>query len=556
MSRLSPEERLARFGPTVDDRVRLGDTDLWVRVAEDRQAPGDEPIWGYAKTLRPRSTQGTPGPSELDVLVAGALVVDPVIGVVKADIGIKDGRVVGVSRAGNGAISDGIDLPIGPHTHSIMGYGLIATPGAVDSHVHLISPELLPAALSGGVTTLITAGFEEPPWEMERTLAAVADWPLNIGLQACSRAEDDGALDGLLEAGAIGFKIHEDYGAFPELIDHALRYADAHDVSVALHTDGLHESAELEDTVAAIAGRTVHAYHVEGSGGGHVPDVIGLVREPSVICSSTTPTVPFGVNAAAEQLPMIALNHGASFGVAEDLDMIRERIHAATMAAEGPLHELGAIAIVNSDSQGMGRMMETVRRTLQLAHVMSSWDGTTGSGDRYDATERVLRYLAKVTIEPAITHGVAGHVGSLQPGRLADIVLWRPAEFAVKPALVLKSGVAAWAPLGEGNATVEGAEPTRYRADWAGNGLAARSLSATFVSGAAATASAPALLGPGRRLLAVRGTRGLTRSSLVRNRDVARVEVDVRDGSVSLDGRRLAVDPIRDVPLSRRYFLR
>ena len=556
MSRLSPEERLARFGPTVDDRVRLGDTDLWVRVAEDRQAPGDEPIWGYAKTLRPRSTQGTPGPSELDVLVAGTLVVDPVIGVVKADIGIKDGRVVGVSRAGNGAISDGIDLPIGPHTHSIMGYGLIATPGAVDSHVHLISPELLPAALSGGVTTLITAGFEEPPWEMERTLAAVADWPLNIGLQACSRAEDDGALDGLLEAGAIGFKIHEDYGAFPELIDHALRYADAHDVSVALHTDGLHESAELEDTVAAIAGRTVHAYHVEGSGGGHVPDVIGLVREPSVICSSTTPTVPFGVNAAAEQLPMIALNHGASFGVAEDLDMIRERIHAATMAAEGPLHELGAIAIVNSDSQGMGRMMETVRRTLQLAHVMSSWDGTTGSGDRYDATERVLRYLAKVTIEPAITHGVAGHVGSLQPGRLADIVLWRPAEFAVKPALVLKSGVAAWAPLGEGNATVEGAEPTRYRADWAGNGLAARSLSATFVSGAAATASAPALLGPGRRLLAVRGTRGLTRSSLVRNRDVARVEVDVRDGSVSLDGRRLAVDPVRDVPLSRRYLLR
>jgi len=556
VSRLSPEERLARFGPTVDDRVRLGDTDLWVRVAEDRQAPGDEPIWGYAKTLRPRSTQGTPGPSELDVLVAGALVVDPVIGVVKADIGIKDGRVVGVGRAGNGAISDGIDLPIGPHTHSIMGYGLIATPGAVDSHVHLISPELLPAALSGGVTTLITAGFEEPPWEMERTLAAVADWPLNIGLQACSRAEDDGALDGLLEAGAIGFKIHEDYGAFPELIDHALRYADAHDVSVSLHTDGLHESAELEDTVAAIAGRTVHAYHVEGSGGGHVPDVIGLVQEPSVICSSTTPTVPFGVNAAAEQLPMIALNHGASFGVAEDLDMIRERIHAATMAAEGPLHELGAIAIVNSDSQGMGRMMETVRRTLQLAHVMSSWDGTTGSGDRYDATERVLRYLAKVTIEPAITHGVAGHVGSLQPGRLADIVLWRPAEFAVKPALVLKSGVAAWAPLGEGNATVEGAEPTRYRADWAGNGLAARSLSATFVSGAAATASAPALLGPGRRLLAVRGTRGLTRSSLVRNRDVARVEVDVRDGSVSLDGRRLAVDPVRDVPLSRRYLLR
>jgi urease subunit alpha len=556
VNRLSPEERLARFGPTLDDRVRLGDTDLWVRVAEDRQAPGDEPIWGYAKTLRPRSTQGTASPSELDVLVAGALVIDPVIGVVKADIGIKDGRIVGVGRAGSEAISDGIDLRIGPHTHSIMGYGLIATPGAVDSHVHLISPELLPAALSGGMTTLITAGFEEPPWEMERTLSAIADWPLNIGLQACSRAEDDGPLDALLDAGAIGFKVHEDYGAYPELIDHVLGYADAHDVSVSLHTDGLHESAELEDTVAAIAGRTVHAYHVEGSGGGHVPDVIGLVREPSVICSSTTPTVPFGVNAPAEQVPMIVLNHGASFGVREDADLVRDRVHAPTMAAEGPLHELGAIAIVNSDSQGMGRMMETVRRTFQLAHVMAGWTGTVGSGDRYDANERVLRYLAKVTIEPAITHGVAEHVGSLQPGRIADIVLWRPADFGVKPALVLKGGVLAWAPLGEGNATVEGAEPTRYRADWGGTGRAARSLSATFVSAAAATAGSAALMAPGRPLLAVRGTRGLTRSSLVRNREVASVDVDVRDGAVSLDGRRLAVDPVRDVPLSRRYLLR
>ena len=297
-----------------------------------------------------------------------------------------------------------------------MGYGLIATPGAIDSHVHLISPELLPAALSGGVTTLITAGFEEPPWAMARTLAGLADWPLNVGLQACARAEQDASLDALLEAGACGFKIHEDYGAYPELIDHTLRYADAHDVSVSLHTDGLHESAELEDTVAAIDGRTVHAYHVEGSGGGHVPDVIGLVREPNVICSSTTPTVPWGVNAAAEQLPMIVLNHGASFAVAEDVELVRERVHPATMAAEGPLHELGAIAIVNSDSQGMGRMMETVRRTFQLAHVMASWSGTGPAADPYDANERVLRYLAKVTIEPAITHGIADHVGLAPAG--------------------------------------------------------------------------------------------------------------------------------------------
>jgi urease subunit alpha len=549
MSRLSPSERLARYGPTTGDHVRLGDSDLWVDVTDDRQALGDEPIWGYAKTVRPRSTQGRPSPSELDVVVAGALVLDPVIGVVKADIGIKDGRIVGVGRAGNPGISEGIELPIGPHTQPIMGYGLVATPGAVDSHVHLISPELMPAALSGGVTTLITAGFEEPPFAMARTLAGLAGWPVNVGLQACARAEDDGSLDSLLDAGACGFKIHEDYGAHPELIDHVLRFAAARDVSVSLHTDGLHESAELEDTVAAIAGRTVHAYHVEGSGGGHVPDAIGLVREPNVLCSSTTPTVPFGVNAAAEQVPMIVLNHGASFGVAEDMDLVRERVHATTMAAEGPLHELGAIAIVNSDSQGMGRMMETVRRTFQLAHVMRSWDGA-----EVDGNARLLRYLAKVTIEPAITHGIADHVGSLQAGRLADVVLWEPGWFAVKPALVLKSGIVAWAPLGEGNASVEGAEPTRYRPDWGGLPGPAASLSATFVSGG--VTGSPDLRRHGRSLIPVRGTRGLTRESLAWNRAVAPIQVDVADGTVSLGGRRLAVDPVGEVPLSRRYFLR
>ncbi len=568
MNRLSPEERLARYGPTTGDRVRLGDTDLWVRVEDDRQAADDEPVWGYAKTIRPRATQGRPGPSELDVVVAGALVVDPMVGIVKADIGIKDGRIVGVGRAGNPSITDGIELPIGPHTQPVMGYGLIATPGAVDSHVHAISPELLPAALSGGITTLVTAGFEEPPWAMARTLDGLAGWPVNIGLQAGARAEDDGSLEALLDAGACGFKIHEDYGSHPELIDHVLRFADTHDVAVSLHTDGLHESAELEDTIAAIAGRTVHAYHVEGSGGGHVPDLLGLVREPNIICSSTTPTVPFGVNAAVEQVPMIVLNHGASFGVAEDVALVRERVHPATMAAEGALHELGAIAIVNSDSQGMGRMMETVRRTFQLAHVMHAWRRTPAgaghpglpaeSGDLFDSNDRVLRYLAKVTIEPAITHGLADHVGSLAPGRLADIVLWRPAYFGVKPDLVLKSGYAAWAPLGEGNASVERAEPTRYRPDWGGSGRAAASLSATFVSGrgVADRALRARLEASGRSVVAVRGTRDLRRGSLARNRATAPIEIDPTDGRVTLDGRALEVEPVTDLPLNRRYFLR
>ena len=565
---LSPDERLARYGPSTGDRVRLGDTDLWVRVAEDRQAPGDEPIWGYAKTIRHRMTQGAAGPSELDAVVAGVLVLDPLLGCIKADIGIKDGRIVGVGRAGSGAISDGIELAIGPHTRPYMGYGLIATPGAVDSHVHLISPQLLPAALSGGVTTIITAGFEEPTWAMERTLAGVDGWPLNIGLQAGARAEDDGTLDALLDAGACGFKIHEDYGAYPEMIDHVLRYADAHDVSVSLHTDGLHESAELEDTIAAIAGRTVHAYHVEGSGGGHMPDLLGLVREANVLCSSTTPTVPFGVNAAAEQIPMIALNHGASLAVPGDLALVAERVHPATMAAEGPLHELGAIGIVNSDSQGMGRMMETVRRTMQLAHVMRAWRATdAGRGhaglpadpdDAFDSTDRVLRYLAKVTIEPAIAHGISEHVGSFQVGRLADIVLWSPAYFGVKPTFVLKAGYPAWGPLGEGDATVEGAEPTRYRPDFGGTGSAGASLSATFVSaqGRADRAAAARWSAGGRRVIPVSRTRGLTRADLARNRAVAPIEIDPREGRVTMAGRPLEVEAAVELPLNRRYFLR
>ncbi|MFL5725049.1 MAG: urease subunit alpha [Chloroflexota bacterium] len=566
MTRLSPEERLARYGPSTGDRIRLADSDLWIRVGEDRQATGDEPQWGYAKNLRGRMTQsGRAGPSELDVVVTGAVVVDPTIGVVKADIGVKDGRIVGVGRAGNRAISDGIDLDIGPHTAPIPAYGLIATPGAIDSHVHAISPRLLPAALSGGVTTLITAGFEEPPWLMERTLAGLESWPVNVGLQACARSEDAAELEPLVEAGAIGLKIHEDYGAYPELIDAALTFADGRGIAVCLHTDGLHESAELEDTVAAIAGRTVHAYHVEGTGGGHVPDVLGLVREPNIICSSTTPTIPYGVNAAAEHVPMIVLNHGGSMAVADDVELAAERVHPATMAAEGALHELGAIGIINSDSQGMGRIMESVRRTLQLADVMKRWRATDAGaghpavppekGDPRDDTDRVLRYLAKVTIEPAIVHGVAEVVGSLRPGRLADIVLWSSAWFGVKPELVLKSGMVAWAPLGEGNASVERAEPTRYRADWGGTAAAARGLGVTFVA-PGASRRARRRAGAGRGVVEIGPTRGIARSELHANRATTPINIDPVDGRVTLAGRPLAVPPVADVPLSRRYFLR
>ncbi len=572
MTRLSAHEYRVRYGPTTGDRLRLGDTDLWIRVAEDRTARGDEPVWGYARNLRSRIAQwdDASGPSELDMLIAGALVVDPVLGVIKADIGIKDGRIAGIGRAGSPEISDGIDLVIGPHTKSFMAYGLIVTPGAIDTHMHTIGPHLLPPALTAGVTTLITAGFEEPPYAMERTLAGLEGWPVNVGMQAGARAAEPSHLDALVEVGALGFKIHEDNGAYPELIDFVLRYADARDLTVSLHTDGLHESAELDDTVAAIAGRTVHAYHVEGTGGGHVPDLLGLVREPSIICSSTTPTIPFGVHTAQEHVPMTVLNHGLSWSVPGDMELVRERVLEARMAAEGPLHELGAISIVNSDSQGMGRIGETVRRTFQLAHVMKAWrrsaaaDGIDGlpddpgltDPDDRDDTARVLRYLAKVTIEPAITHGLAGHVGSLRPGRLADLVLWKPGFFGVKPEWVFKGGFPAWGPLGEGNASLERAEPTRYRADWGGTRSVAPRVSVTFVSGVVNAGALARRLGTGRQLVEVGGVRGLTRASLHANRSVAGVDIDVRTGAVSLDGRRLAVNPAAEVPLSRRYLLR
>jgi len=572
VTRVSAAEYRARYGPTTGDRVRLGDTDLWIRVGEDRTARGDEPIWGYARNLRGGIAQSdsAAGPSELDILIAGALVVDPVMGVIKADIGIKDGRIAGIGRAGNPEISDGIDLVYGPHTKSFMAHGLIVTPGAVDTHVHTIGPHLLPPALCAGVTTLITAGFEEPPFAMERTLAGLEVWPVNVGLQAGARATEPGHLDALVALGALGFKIHEDNGAYPELIDFVLRYADEHDLTVSLHTDGLHESGELEDTVAAIAGRTVHAYHVEGSGGGHVPDLLGLVREPSIICSSTTPTIPFGIHTAPEALPMTILNHGLSWSVPDDVALARERVLEARMAAEGPLHELGAIAIVNSDSQGMGRIGETVRRTFQLAHVMKAWRRSGGADavpglpddpglvdpDDRDDTDRVLRYLAKVTIEPAITHGLAAHVGSLRPGRLADLVMWKPAFFGVKPEWVIKGGFPAWGPLGDGNASLERAEPTRYQRDWGAIAGVAPMVSVTFVSGVVDPGSLSRRLRTTRPLVQVGGVRGLTSTSLHVNRAIAAVDIDLSSGAVSLGERLLAAEPIQEVPLSRRYLLR
>ncbi|HEY7023638.1 MAG TPA: urease subunit alpha [Candidatus Limnocylindrales bacterium] len=528
-------------GPLAGESFRVADTDLWLTVDENRQAVGDEPLLSYGGTIRTFS-QGKPGPSELDMVLVGPVVVDPVVGVIKADIGIKDGRVVSIGGVGR-------DMEIGPHTEPITCYGLVATPGVVDSHVHFVTPDIVPVALSAGVTTLITAGFDEPPYAMERFIRSFEEWPINIGLQANARDTDPGSLDVLLGGGAVGFKMHEDYGADAELIDTTLAYADAHDVSVALHTDGLNEAVEVDDTVAAINGRTIHAYHVEGTGGGHVPDVISLVREANIICSSTTPTIPYGVNAVAEHLPMTSISHGLSLDDPDQAHMTRERIRATTMAAEGPLHELGAIQITNSDSQGMGRIGEVLRRTLQLAQVMKPDPGAEHDNQRF------LRYLAKCTIEPAITHGLSEHVGSLQPGMLADIVLWKPAWFGVKPEVVFKSGFPSWGSYGDGNATLEWSEPRRFRAGWGGKGLAPASVSVTFISGVLDAQKFARTLGSRRAFIGVKRTRGLTRADLHMNKSTAPVDVDPVDGTVTLDGSVLAVAPASELRLNRSHFL-
>jgi urease subunit alpha len=559
--RISREEHALRHGPTAGDHIRLGDTDLWIRVERDLTEPADQALWGYAKNFRSRMSQHdrATSESELDAVIGGAVVLDPMIGVVKADVGIKDGRVVGIGRAGNPDITDGVDLTIGPGTWPIPCHGLIVTPGAIDSHVHLLSPRLVPVALSAGVTTLITAGFEEPAWRMLRTFEAFEHLPMNLGLQASARTDVTGFAEGMIAAGAIGLKVHEDWGSSARVIDAALSTAEAFDVAVCLHTDGLNESGELEETVAAIAGRTIHAYHVEGVGGGHIPDLIGIVREPNVICSSTTPGIPYARATAAEHADMILIVHEGNPQLPEDVAAARERIHPATMAAEGPLHDLGAISIINSDSQGMGRIGETIRRTWQLAHVMKGWRasdaGSAWPNAPADDNERVLRYLTKVTAEPARVHGVDAEVGSLTPGHLADLVLWDPASFGAKPVAVMKGGVVAWGPIGEGNASVHGAEPTRFGPDWGATGDAAAALATTFVSGAALDAGIAGTLATRRRVVAARGTRGILRSDLVANTSVPAVEVSKVDGTVSLDGRVLAVEPVSEVPLNRRYFL-
>jgi urease subunit alpha len=565
VSILNAHDYIAVHGPRVGDRVRLGDTDLVVEVEHDAQAPGDEFLAGFGKTARDGLHLKAAAVAETcDLVISNVLIIDAVSGVRKASIGVRGGRIHAIGRAGNPDTLSGVDVVVGTGTAIVSGEGLIATAGAIDTHVHLLSPRIMEASLASGVTTIIGQEFGpvwgvgvNSPWALRHAFNAFDAWPVNIGFLARGSSSHPAPLiEALVEGGASGFKVHEDMGAHARALDTALRVAEDYDVQVALHTDGLNEALSVEDTLAVLEGRTIHAFHIEGCGGGHVPNVLRLAGEPNVIGSSTNPTLPFGRDAVGEHFGMIMSAHGLKPDLPGDAALARDRIRASTMGAEDVLHDLGVIPITSSDAQGMGRAGETVRRTFAVADKMKGQLGAEAvdpSGARHD-NARVLRYIAKLTVNPAIAHGLAHEIGTLEPGKLADIVLWHPAYFGAKPQLVLKAGFPAYGVVGDPNASTDRCEPLMYGPQFGGHGATAADLSVAFVAGAAAEAAAD-LFPTRRRRVAVRGTRGIGPSAMVRNTRTGAVRVAPATGAVTLDGEPIESGPSERVSLSRLYFL-
>jgi urease subunit alpha len=561
VSRISRRRYAGLYGPTTGDLLRLGDTDLWVRIEGDDTEPGEELLGGCGKTARDGLlvTDRAPGDSALDMVVLGVLVIDPLLGVRKTSIGIKEGRIVDIGRAGNPDTTDGVELVVDSHTAMITGEGLIATPGIVDSHVHLSSPEVVPAALAAGVTSLVGMGIRgvwdvgaNPAANLHTLIEGWRDVPINVAFLARGSTSSTELLERAVLAGSGGFKIHEDWGATPRIVDTCLGVAEEADLPVALHTDTLNESGALADTLSATRGRTVHAYHVEG-GGGH-PDLLQVVGEPHVLTSSTTPTLPLTDASVDELLPMTLTVHRGHADVDSDVSIASSRVREHGIAAENALHDLGAISIVNSDSMGMGRIAETARRTWQLAHVRAHLTGQAGPG--HANNERVLRYLAKITVNPAIAHGMAHEVGSLRPGALADIALWHPATFGTAPELVLKSGFVAWGTSGSGSGSTRLTQPRVVRPYFGGLGGAPRRLSRVFVSQQClADSHARRSLPDGVRYAAIRASRGLTSAHMVANAATPVVVVPTEPGPVLVDGRPVPVHRASDLPLTRLHHL-
>ncbi|MEU5906840.1 urease subunit alpha [Micromonospora sp. NPDC047527] len=570
MSQISRQEYAGMYGPTTGDQIRLGDTDLYIEIEKDLRVLGDEVMYGGGKTLRDGMgvhNQYTNAEGGLDLVITNVTVVDAILGVVKADVGVKNGKIAGIGKAGNPNIMDGVtpELITGPGTEAISGEHLILTAGGIDTHVHLVTPFQAQAALSNGVTTLWGGGtgptdstngvtITPGPWNIQAMMRAFESIPINIGLMAKGNSTGRAPLVEQIMAGAPSFKIHEDWGSPPAVIRACLDVADEFDVQVSIHTDTLNESGYLEDSVAAFEGRTIHTFHTEGAGGGHAPDVIKVASQMNVLPSSTTPTVPYGINSQSELYDMIMVCHNFNPKVPSDVAFVESRIRTETIAAEDVLLDEGVISMMQSDSQAMGRVGETWLRTIQLAGQMKIVRGKLAEDSSANDNFRVLRYVAKMTINPAITQGISHVLGSVTPGKMADLVLWEPAFFGTKPKLVLKGGMIAWSIMGDPNASLPTPQPVYYRPSFGAMGSQLARNCVTFVSRAAHEAGIAEQLGLQRQVMPVYRTRSLTKRDMVRNDRTPKLEVDPETFAVTMDGVHATVPPARNLPLGQLYF--
>ena len=566
MSRMSRNAYADMFGPTTGDRIRLGDTDLLIEVEHDHAIYGDEVKFGGGKVIRDGMGQSQRSSQEtVDTVITNALIVD-YWGIVKADVGIKGGRIAAIGKAGNPDTQEGVNIIIGPGTEAIAGEGQILTAGGIDAHIHFICPQQIEEAMMSGITTMLGGGTGPAtgtnattctpgPWHIARMLQSADGFPMNLGFMGKGNASLPEALTEQVRAGAMGLKLHEDWGTTPAAIDNCLDVADAMDVQVAIHTDTLNESGFVENTLAAFKDRTIHTFHTEGAGGGHAPDIIRACGLPNVLPSSTNPTRPYTVNTVDEHLDMLMVCHHLDPAIPEDVAFAESRIRRETIAAEDILHDLGAFSMIASDSQAMGRVGEVIIRTWQTAHKMKVQRGAlAGDSDRND-NQRVKRYIAKYTINPAIAHGLAAEVGSVEVGKLADLVLWKPAFFGAKPSMIIKGGAIAAAPMGDPNASIPTPQPVHYRPMFGAFGGALTATSVTFVSAAAASEDIAGQLGLKKPVIAVKGTRSVKKSDMRLNDYCPEIEVDPETYQVRADGEHLTCEPADVLPLAQRYFL-
>jgi urease subunit alpha len=566
MATISRRAYAEMFGPTTGDRVRLADTELLLEVERDCTIYGEEVKFGGGKVIRDGMGQGQrPSARTMDLVITNALIVD-YWGIVKADVGIKSGRIAAIGKAGNPDVQPGVEIAIGPGTEVIAGEGQILTAGGIDSHIHFICPQQIEEALCSGITTMIGGGTGPAtgtnattctpgPWNIHRMLEAADGLPMNLGFLGKGNASKPEALREQIEAGASGLKLHEDWGTTPAAIDCCLSVADEMDVQVAIHTDTLNESGFVEATLAAIDGRVIHTYHTEGAGGGHAPDIIKAAGEANILPSSTNPTRPYTVNTVDEHLDMLMVCHHLDPSIAEDVAFAESRIRRETIAAEDILHDLGAFSMISSDSQAMGRVGEVITRTWQTAHKMKVQRGAlTGDSARND-NNRIKRYIAKYTINPALTHGIAHEVGSIEVGKLADLVLWKPAFFGTKPSLVIKGGMIATAPMGDPNASIPTPQPVHYRPMFGSFGRAVQSTSMIFMSQAGLAAGIPSQLGLESLIGEVRDCRTVTKDRMILNSYQPTIEVDSQTYEVRADGELLVCEPATELPMAQRYYL-